>query len=354
MPSMPAVFEGRIFDGKSARPRVVEARLEGDHLVFGEEAIDLAQVRRVESSTGLTLHRLDDPDWRMILPKDAKGAFGDIAKFHAVTARHWRMIGSAVAGVAAIGGFVWFFGSSILTLLAPLVPHRVSEGVGEQYVAIFAPDERQCHNPAGQRALNKIVGRILPQRGLVEPVRVTVVDDPTVNAITLPGGQVLLFKGLLDQAESADEIAGVLAHEFGHVQHYHGNQALIRHFGLGVFLEGIGGNIGSAASTGLFLSNSRAAEREADGEAITLLRNGEVSALGVSNFFARVGTKRGDGKKGEKGEAAATDTDIIDLVSTHPGDADRRKRFAEAARSYGATPVLTDPEWQALRRICAK
>lgn len=349
---MPAVFEARVFDGRSARPIVVEARREGGRLVFGDEAIDPAQLRRVESPTGLTLHRLDDRDWRMILPKAALEEFRDVAKFHAVTARHWRLIGGAVGAVVALSAFFWFFGNAILTQLAPLVPRNVSEGVGEQYVAVFAPEDRQCRNEAGRKALDRIVARIEPKGGLVEPVRVTVVNDPTVNAITLPGGRVLLFKGLLDQAESADEIAGVLAHEFGHVQHYHGNQALIRHFGLGVFLEGLGGNIGAAASTGLFLSNSRTAEREADGEAIALLRGGQVSAMGVSDFFARMGRLNREDDKPEKGEAVDRGRDLIDLISTHPGDADRRRRFAEAARTYRATPVLTPDEWRALKRIC--
>lgn len=351
---MPAVFEARIFDGQSARPKIVEARREGERLVFGEEAIALDQLRRVDSPNGLTFHRLDSRDWRLILPKTALEEFADVPKFHAVTARHWRLIGGAVAGVVALSVFFWFFGTAILTQLAPLVPRNVSEGVGEQYVAVFAPEDKQCRNAAGRKALDRIVARIEPKGGLVEPVRVTVVNDPMVNAITLPGGQVLLFKGLLDQSESPDEIAGVLAHEFGHVQHYHGNQALIRHFGLGVFLEGLGGNIGSAASTGLFLSNSRTAEREADGEAIDLLRGGQVSATGVSDFFARMGRLSREEDKPEKGEAVDRGRDLIDLVSTHPGDADRRKRFAEAARTYRATPVLTPGEWRALKQICTR
>lgn len=331
----------------------MQVQIGDDGLIVDGEAIALAEIRRVESPTGLTLHRLDQRDWRLILPKDAAPAFNDVQKFHAVTARHWQLIGGAIGGVVALSAFFWFFGTAILTQLAPLVPHKVSEGVGDQYVAMFAPEDRQCRNADGRRALDKIVARVTPKDGLVEPVRVTVVDDPMINAITLPGGQVLLFKGLLDQAQSADEVAGVLAHEFGHVQHYHGNQALIRHFGLGVFLEGLGGNLGSAASTGLFLSNSRSAEREADGEAIALLRGGQVSAMGVSDFFARMGQPGREGDKPEKGDAVDRGRDLIDLVSTHPGDADRRKRFAEAARTYRATPALSEAEWRSLKAICA-
>ena len=352
MPSMSAVFDARVFDGRSAQPLRVQAVHDGDTLRFGEEAIALSELRRVDGKTGLTLHRLDLPDWRMILPPEAAPTFRDVTRFHATTVRHWRWIGGVLAGVVAFSALLWFFGSSLLAGLAPLVPHDVAQGVGDQYAEIFAPEDQQCTDPAGTRALNEIVGRIKPPGGLVEPVRLTVTDNDTVNAITLPGGQIILFRGLLDQAQSADEVAGVLAHEFGHVQHYHGNQALIRHFGLGVFLEGLGGNVGAAASTGLFLSNSRTAEREADDEAIKLLRNGAVSAMGVSDFFARMGGANTRQGRPEKGDAVDNGTDLTTLLSTHPGDADRRHRFAESARTYRATPILTDTEWKSLKAIC--
>ncbi len=350
---MSAVFEARVFDGRSAQPLRVQAMREGDTLQFGDEAIPVDELRRVDGKTGLTLHRLDLPDWRLILPMDASPDFRDVTRFHATTARHWRWIGGSLAAVIAFSALLWFFGSTLLAGLAPLVPHDVAQGVGDQYAEIFAPEDRQCTDPAGTRALNEMVGRIKPQGGLVEPVRLTVVDNDTVNAITLPGGQIILFRGLIDQAQSAEEVAGVLAHEFGHVQHYHGNQALIRHFGLGVFLEGLGGNVGAAASTGLFLSNGRAAEREADDEAIKLLRNGDVSAMGVSDFFARMGGANTRDGKPEKGDAVDNGNDLAALLSTHPGDTDRRRRFAESARTYRATPILTDAEWKALKAICA-
>ena len=39
-----------------------------------------------------------------------------------------------------------------------------------------------------------------------------------VNAVALPGGRIILFQGLIDKAKSADEVAGVLAHELGHLR----------------------------------------------------------------------------------------------------------------------------------------
>lgn len=337
--------------------RVLVARA-APWLRVGDSTVAIADLRRTTTERSLVLHRIDQPDWRLMIPADAGDDFADLPKLHAMTARKWRTVGLAAAGVAALGLAIWQGGPAMLRQAAPLVPAEISRGVGEQYLAIFAPPDKQCRAPAGRAALDKMIARILPPEGLVETPSVSVSRDATINAFALPGGQVVLYRGLIEQARSPEEVAGVLAHEFGHVQRLHGNQALIRHFGLGIFLEGLGGDVGSVAATGLFLSNTRAAEREADEEAIRFLRRAEVSATAVSDFFARMsGSETTEPRKGtaddrDKGDAVDSEDRLIDLLATHPPDADRKRRFAEAARSYTTRPVLTAAEWQALRGIC--
>ena len=53
------------------------------------------------------------------------------------------------------------------------------------------------------------------------PFRVIVVNNPTVNALATPGGSIVVFRGLLERTENAEELAGVLAHEIQHVMHRH-------------------------------------------------------------------------------------------------------------------------------------
>ncbi|GAB4453758.1 MAG: hypothetical protein OHK0029_07150 [Armatimonadaceae bacterium] len=48
-----------------------------------------------------------------------------------------------------------------------------------------------------------------------------VVDDPDINAFSLPGGFIYINKGLLDFCQSDDELAGVLGHEIIHAKHHH-------------------------------------------------------------------------------------------------------------------------------------
>jgi len=56
--------------------------------------------------------------------------------------------------------------------------------------------------------------------------RFKVLDDETINAVSLPGGYVYLFKGLTDKAENDSEIAGVIAHEVGHIVAKHSMKKL--------------------------------------------------------------------------------------------------------------------------------
>lgn len=53
------------------------------------------------------------------------------------------------------------------------------------------------------------------------PYTFYVADTEEINAFALPGGHIFITRGLLGAAESEDEVAGVLAHEIGHVAHRH-------------------------------------------------------------------------------------------------------------------------------------
>lgn len=356
---MPAAFDGKLYDGLSAKAQPVRVTPLGRSVEIagsgGRETVGIELLRRENHAASVTLHRTDLPDWRLTLRSEAARDLAMVQKLHAMTGRHWRMIGMSLAGVAAVGAAFWFGGGAAVEALAPMVPVSVTKPIGEQYAAVIIGEEGECTAPAGRAALDTMIARVTPKQGFVMPVRVRVTNSATVNAITLPGGEIIIFRGLIDAAQSPEELAGVIAHEFGHVQHFHSNEALIRQFGFSVFLEGLGGNIGGIAATGLMLANTRKGEREADGEAIALMKSGNVSPLGLSAFFDRMGgAQPGDNQTADAAKAREEEEGIGSLFATHPGDASRRARFAEAARGIAATPVLDTAQWQALRSMCAK
>lgn len=223
--------------------------------------------------------------------------------------------------------------------IAPLVPRAWDNRMGDAMVGDFGG--RFCHTPAGDAALQTLVGRIDPTH---EARQVELANIPLINAVTLPGGHIILFDGLVQQAGSADEVAGVLGHELGHVRHRDTMTGLVRQLGLSVVLGGFGGNAGGYLNGVLALSYGREAEAEADGVAIGQMRGAAISPAGTAAFFERMGGK------GEAGSGAQAMT----WLSSHPLSAERRKRFTAVVQTGAAyRPALDAAQWKALRTACA-
>ena len=99
----------------------------------------------------------------------------------------------------------------------------------------------------------------------------TVVDSPIANAFALPGGYIYVTRGLLALARDEAELAGVLAHEIGHVTARHSTErhgdAIIAGGGTliaGLLLGDFGAQAGRSVGEVALSSYSRAQESEAD------------------------------------------------------------------------------------------
>src|SRR5690606_38234224 len=129
---------------------------------------------------------------------------------------------------------------------------------------------------------------------------------------------------LLDKAESPDEVAGVVAHEAGHVVHRHGMQALVRHFALSmvitVFTGSDWGFVSNAAQLLVEFAYSRDAESEADATGVAMLERAGLRANGLEAFFARL-------QKEEGGDEES----LMRYLATHPPLRERRAAIARGA-----------------------
>ena len=193
--------------------------------------------------------------------------------------------------------------------------------------------------------------RLRPAKGYVEPIEINVVDSDVVNAFALPGGHVVVFRGLIDQARTSDEVAGVLGHELTHVQLHHPTKAMIRAIGfIGLFQALSGGTPGQLAGDALVMSQSRDAERAADAGALTLLDHAGISPAGLADFFRRLMVSHD--KKPKSSTDQLLDT-VGGFLATHPGHAERLSSIEAAARTAGkTTPAMPDADWDALNQIC--
>ncbi len=130
----------------------------------------------------------------------------------------------------------------------------------------------------GRAALDKLIGRLETAAGLPIPLKAAVVRRREANAIALPGGHIYVFEGLVDAiAQTPDELAGVIAHEIGHVAHRDGTRSVLQAAGLS-FLFGMllgdftgGGVVVIAAKTVVQSAYSREVEAAADRYGVELM-----------------------------------------------------------------------------------
>jgi Zn-dependent protease with chaperone function len=284
-------------------------------------------------------HR-DRPGWRIGFSGEAPP---DIAAHLPQGERYGRWIDRfgfwPAAGVCTVlAAATVFVVLQVPEWLAPLVPASWEEKMGDAMVGDFGG--RFCSTPAGDAALTALVAKVDPD---AEARQVALANIPLVNAVTLPGGRVILFDGLVQDAQSPDEVAGVLGHELGHVRHRDTMTGLIRQLGLTAVLGSFGGNAGGYLNGVLALSYGRKAESAADGDAIDRMRAAAISPAPTADFFARLGKEEGSGASAQ----------AMTWLSSHPLSAERRKRFT-AAVDKGATyrPALDAAQWQALRTSC--
>jgi Zn-dependent protease with chaperone function len=345
-------------DGTSSRRRDVDLKLAAQACeILEDDAVvaswPYADIRRADGPVGILramcvsaplLARLEIRDQALAaelerrcptLDADLPGAKG------VATIVAW-----SAAALVSIVLMVVFVMPLLADRLTPLIPYALEKRLGEvadkQVKVIF--DGKLCESPDGKAAFAKLVNT-LRQAGEVDATAdAAVISNEIANAIALPGGKIYVFEGLLQKAESVDELAGVLAHELGHVKNRDGLRNLIYNGGTSFLIGLLFGDVtGSSAiifaSRELFqASHSREAERVADKTTIDVMRKLGRSPKPMGEFLLRITGK-------EKGKGLA-------LISSHPMSEDRLARMTEQDAPPSAPPLLTPGEWAALKAIC--
>ncbi|MDO7844495.1 M48 family metallopeptidase [Sphingomonas immobilis] len=244
----------------------------------------------------------------------------------------------AAAGSAVIAAIVVVIVLNSPSVLARAVPPSVERQLGDLMTGDFG--DRSCAGPNGPQALSALVERVDPGDGDID---VRVVNLPVVNAVTLPGGHIVLFDGLIRKAVSPDEVAGVLAHEIGHVKHRDVMESLLRQLGLSVLLGGLDGHVGGYTNALLASAYSRDAEARADDYAMTAMQKAAVTPLPTAQFFTRL----------SKGEDAKGVGRLTAYFASHPMSHDRAAKFLASAKTHkGDRPALDADQWASLKGIC--
>ncbi|MEN9576590.1 MAG: hypothetical protein RL514_4445 [Verrucomicrobiota bacterium] len=252
--------------------------------------------------------------------------------------------------VAALAG-VWLAKDPMVRAVAAQVPAEWEQKLGDTAFAQVSLGSKLITDDAVKKQLEQLAAPLLavvPQDRY--KFKLHLVEDASLNAFALPGGNVALHTGLLLTAETPEEVLGVLAHELSHVTQQHGMRGIVQGLGLygvvSLFFGDVSGLAAILVNNAPFLLSqkfSRDHEREADEQGFRYLEAAKLNPRGMITFFEKM--RREEEKLREKipgGEAL----DALNFLSTHPATTERAERLekllAKSPRKDGFTKVDLD------------
>jgi Zn-dependent protease with chaperone function len=253
----------------------------------------------------------------------------------------FRKSALVAAAILALLVGVWLAYPPLKAGIAAVFPARWADRIGEEMASEHALFGRPCAGEAGLAALSGLSARLSAAAGLDAPVRVHVHSSKQVNAFAAPGGHVALLDGLIQDARSPDEVAGVLAHEIGHVRHRHPLERLIDVAGIQLIVASISGDIGAVGTMVLMLSYGEKDEAQADRAALDILERAGIATGGLADFFDRMAARN------------RHRPDLVPFLRTHPPLADRSTAIRARTPADDVRPALDEAEWRAVRQVCA-
>lgn len=192
--------------------------------------------------------------------------------------------------------------------------------------------------PEFKKLIQEIGGRLT--QGEPYPFQWHVVSDPQVNAFAVPGGHIVVFTGLIQAAGSAEEVAGVLAHEVQHVVQRHSLRAMAHDLGWRATLSLLFGGWGGGTVDGMArklggLQFGREQERAADIAGLAALKRAGIDPRGMITFFEKLAKKEGG----------------VQLLSTHPTSDDRAAALKAEIERIGPWKYQALPyDWKTIRK----
>ncbi|RFP87847.1 peptidase M48 [Rhodobacteraceae bacterium 63075] len=369
---------GQYFDGASAAKHKVTARLDEARglLVFEGETLSapeewpLDELRLLADQPGggwLTFTLLHDSDdetshheARLSIADGAMNArlrqlAPTLTRRDVRRGTGGRVLTYVIGAAAAVALMLFVILPAMAGSLAYLMPRDTEVAFGKAVVRQMtwflsgdAQADLTCRNPEGRAALETMTARLTGGVEMDYALEIEVFDHEMVNAFAAPGGQIVLMRGLIEQASGPEAVAGVLAHEIGHVENRDATRNALRTAGSAgllsmVFGDFSGGTIAVVlAEQMLNAGYTREAEREADDFALEAMRRAGVDSAGLASFFEFIMEKQGDVPEG-----------LGYFMSHPPSDARAEKALRVAEEQGETTPVLSAAEWQALQDICA-
>jgi Zn-dependent protease with chaperone function len=350
-------FEGRYYDGQTAvrQAAIVELLASGLQIsAMGKPAV-LWRYNAVRFATDGTYGepvRIENAAGEAVVIEAHN--FFEALQQHGVTRtvipldlRSWPAVMLCCIAIIVIGSVLYISGVRwAADQAARFMPAWMEDRLGRSVITVLAPEQARCADT--EHLLQPVEERLRAEAGPKQRFQVIYVNQAVVNAFAAPGGYIVVFRGLLDQTETPEEFAGVLAHEMQHVLLRHSTRAIAREFSgralltlMAVDATGTPSAVQAAARL-TNLSYQRSDEEAADLAGAALLARARVRTDGLATLLRRLEANPAGGLVAFR------------YLATHPATAERVDALeAETSRlSHTFIPLMTVEEWKTAREVC--
>lgn len=348
-------MSSHFFDGSSAKRYEITPEIWQEGVSFSTERGDLAW--RYEDLIRLWDYRPSDhlafthrkhQDSRLIIEEPelvaAVGRYApDLLNRKKEGLRAARVAGVLAVGVITVIAAIYFLVPPITDTLARIVPWSFEVEEQPKLAALENFLGKRCTAGRPNEILRSLTDQLLSASDFPHPILVDVLDNKMSNAFALPGGRIVVMRGMIRNARSPNELSAVLAHEIGHVVNRDLTERWMRNNAIGAIATLLFGTNPTSLGDTLFqnslsLSFSRSDEEAADRYSVHLLNQLDLDPSGGAVFFERL--SKSDGLGGI----------LPGYLSTHPESEGRAEYFRE--HGTGTKQALSPADWLILKQIC--
>jgi Zn-dependent protease with chaperone function len=252
----------------------------------------------------------------------------------------WNAVIGALVACVLLVLLVWWQSEAITAWIAGRVSQETEIAIGEHALAQIETENELTQEGLAAKTVAEIGGRLTA--GSRYKYRWYVSNDKEVNAFALPGGIVVVNAGLIAKAGSADELAGVLAHEVQHVELRHTLQQMIHAAGWAAVLAVVLGDVSAITAIVVHqlgnLRNSRKLEAQADAEGMKALARAGIPLDGMSGMFKRLQSE--ESRLGDRTPG---------LLSSHPATEERIAELERLAKTLQCKCRALIYDWPAVQ-----
>ncbi len=225
------------------------------------------------------------------------------------------------------------------------VTDKTEQKLGELFWDLFKKQEKEINSIDLVCPIDSIITHICRANRIDrKSIKVHVLDKDEINAFALPNGHLIVYTGLIKNADNEEELAGVICHEIGHIELNHVMKKLLKEVGISVLVSMTSGNGGTEIikETSKILSSSafdRQLEKDADLKAVDYLISAKLNPESFANFLYKLSDKEDETTK------------YLTWISTHPDSKERAKYIVEYCKDKltDFEPILSIETWEKMK-----